>query len=302
MRAMPVRTVLPMSPRMATAHRCRRRSPSPCRHRRSGWAPTTIPVPQVGAPYSTSVTAAGGTAPYHFLVSGGAVPAGLALNGSTGAISGTPTAGGNASFKVTATDSSVGSGPFSGSQTYLVTVSPPNIGISPATLPNVQQGGAYSETITASGGTAPYRFTVSSGALPGGLVLDPSSGVISGTPSAGATASFTVAVSDSSSGTGPFVATRTYTLLVQGPVPTPPAAGPLSATTACDTPASINLALGISGAAVTPGRDSGRPWPRHRPAQRRGRALHAELGLLQRPGQLHLHSDQCGRHIGAGGR
>jgi hypothetical protein len=61
---------------------------------------------------------------------------------------------------------------------------------------------AYSETITAQGGTSPYAFAVTSGALPTGTTLNPTSGVISGTPSATGTFNFTITVTDSLSFSG----------------------------------------------------------------------------------------------------
>ncbi len=60
-------------------------------------------------------------------------------------------------------------------------------------------GAAYSYTLTASGGVPPYSYGISSGALPSGLSLAPSTGVISGTPSATVTAdAVTFSVTDSS--------------------------------------------------------------------------------------------------------
>lgn len=79
-----------------------------------------------GVPVSASVTASGGTAPYSYRVSAGALPAGLTLAGD-GTLSGTPTVAGNFSFTVEATDSSTGTGPFSGSRTYSVTVGAPRV-------------------------------------------------------------------------------------------------------------------------------------------------------------------------------
>ena len=74
-----------------------------------------------------------------------------------------------------------------------------------ATLPPATTGVSYNATFTASGGTAPYRFTVASGQLPTGLVLG-KTGVLSGTPSQTGTFSFTVSASDlhSHSGTHTF--------------------------------------------------------------------------------------------------
>lgn len=63
-------------------------------------------------------------------------------------------------------------------------------------------GTAYSETITAQGGTSPYTFAVISGSLLGGLSLNPSTGVISGTPLAATTSSFTIGVTDANGNSG----------------------------------------------------------------------------------------------------
>jgi mono/diheme cytochrome c family protein len=57
-------------------------------------------------------------------------------------------------------------------------------------------GSAYSQTLAATGGTAPYTWTVSVGTLPAGLNLT-AAGLISGPPTTAGTSSFTVTVSDS---------------------------------------------------------------------------------------------------------
>jgi Putative Ig domain len=71
-----------------------------------------------------------------------------------------------------------------------------------ANLASGVTGTAYSETISAQGGTSPYTFSLTSGALPTGTTLNSSSGVISGTPSAASTFSFTIKVTDSLGFTG----------------------------------------------------------------------------------------------------
>jgi Putative Ig domain len=72
---------------------------------------------------------------------------------------------------------------------------------------------AYSETINAQGGTSPYTFAVTSGALPTGTTLNPSSGVISGTPTAASTFSFTITVTDSLGFTG----SQAFTIIIAAP-------------------------------------------------------------------------------------
>lgn len=69
--------------------------------------------------------------------------------------------------------------------------------ISPSTLPDGTAGTAYSVTLSASGGTEPYTWTVIGGALPDGLALNSATGAISGTPSTPLTYSFIVRADDS---------------------------------------------------------------------------------------------------------
>ena len=56
------------------------------------------------------------------------------------------------------------------------------ITLSPVVLPNGTQTVAYDQTITASGGTGPYTYAVTTGSLPSGLSLDGATGEITGTP------------------------------------------------------------------------------------------------------------------------
>jgi hypothetical protein len=60
-------------------------------------------------------------------------------------------------------------------------------------------GGAYSQSVAASGGAAPYTWSITAGTLPAGLSLNSGAGVISGTPTAAGTSTFTVQVADSAS-------------------------------------------------------------------------------------------------------
>jgi hypothetical protein len=82
---------------------------------------------------------------------------------------------------------------------------------SPPTLPDGLYGSAYAiQTLTVTGGTAPYTFSVSSGALPPGMSLS-GSGALSGTPTAAGAYSFVVTVVDNSTPT-PNTGTQSYTL------------------------------------------------------------------------------------------
>jgi hypothetical protein len=71
------------------------------------------------------------------------------------------------------------------------------IAIATASLPEGTQGVAYSTTLTATGGTSPYNWTIESGSLPAGIGLNSSTGVIAGTPTASGTLNVTFRVTDS---------------------------------------------------------------------------------------------------------
>jgi hypothetical protein len=92
-------------------------SPNPCPPPTITLSPSSLPDGQLGIPYSQTITASGGTAPYGFLVIAGVLPTGLNLS-SAGALNGTPSEVGNFSFTIRATDS-LG---FTGSRAYAVNV------------------------------------------------------------------------------------------------------------------------------------------------------------------------------------
>ena len=74
----------------------------------------------------------------------------------------------------------------------------PALNITSSSLPNGQVGTAYSTTLAATGGIAPYTWSITSGALPAGLSLNASTGTISGTPTAATSmTALTVQVTDS---------------------------------------------------------------------------------------------------------
>src|SRR6202171_697680 len=113
----------------------------------------------------------------------GTLPAGLSLNASTGAISGTPTAAVSATpltFKVS--DSGVPVKTQTGNLT--LTIAPAALVITTTTLPDGMVNTPYTVTRAASGGTSPYTWSLTSGTLPAGLSLDAATGAISGTPTA----------------------------------------------------------------------------------------------------------------------
>lgn len=210
-------------------------------------SPASLPSGAVAAVYSQSITASGGVSPYAFAVTAGALPAGLTLSAG-GTLNGTPTAGGAFSFTVTSTDSSPFPGPFAGNQAYTLTMSPPTISLPATALAGGTLSAGYSASITpASGGTAPYAYAVTAGALPTGLTLNAATGAITGTPSALGTFNFSITATDSSTGTGPYTATQSYSIIV---IDVTPVAGNSALTVAYDA-AATNVTLSLSGGAPT---------------------------------------------------
>lgn len=153
--------------------------------------PGTLSNATVGSAYLGQLTAIGGTAPYTWSIASGKLPQGLSLSVNTGKLWGTPTTAGQATFKISVTDSA--NPPDTATAAYELFV----LSMAPPSLPAATKGEKYSERLTASGGIAPYTWTVSSGTLPPGLKLS-SSGVLSGTPTKGGVFSFKVKANDSS--------------------------------------------------------------------------------------------------------
>lgn len=176
-------------------------------------SPSTLPAGTVGVAYSQTLQAGGGASPYSYSITSGALPAGLSLNTVTGALSGTPTAGGTFPFDIAATDDNGQVARIS----YALVIVSPTIILSPPTLSDATVGVPYSQTITASGGTSSYRYSITSGALPSGLSLNTATGVLSGTPTGGGQSRVTITATDSSTGTGPYSGAGSYTIVVNAP-------------------------------------------------------------------------------------
>lgn len=166
----------------------------------------SLPNGTIGTAYNQTIQATGGLSPYTWSVSAGTLPAGLSLGSSTNnsvTISGTPAAAASSTFTIQIMDAAS----QTGTQAYTVTTSnPPAPTITTTTLPNGAVNTAYNQTIQATGGLAPYAWSVSAGTLPSGLTLGSSttnSVALSGTPTTvQSNVTFTVQVTDSLSQAG----------------------------------------------------------------------------------------------------
>ncbi|MBT1073312.1 S8 family serine peptidase [Pelotalea chapellei] len=156
-----------------------------------------LPGSMAGTSYSQTLAASGGTAPYAWSVAAGLLPGGLAL-GASGTISGTPVAAGTAAFTVKVSDAK---GVFT-TRNYTLSVAPAPVQATPVVIatkyfPPGVVGSLYSTYLGASGGKSPYLWSLQSGSLPAGLTLNPTTGALSGIPSAAGTFSCVVKVTDS---------------------------------------------------------------------------------------------------------
>jgi large repetitive protein len=155
---------------------------------------TTLPAGTVGAAYSQTLAATGGTTPYTWSVASGTLPSGVTLS-AAGALSGTPTAAGTSNFTVQVTDAAS----RTDTQALSIVVGT-GVNITTTTLPAGTVGAAYSQALAATGGTTPYTWAVSAGTLPAGVTLS-GAGVLSGTPVGAGTSTFTVEVTDAAART-----------------------------------------------------------------------------------------------------
>jgi outer membrane protein assembly factor BamB len=159
---------------------------------------------------SFTVTTTGSPTPT--ITESGPLPGGVTFTDNkdgTASIAGTPAAGSEGSYPITITAAN-GVSP-NASQAFTLTVN----GLAPAFTADSPPataviGASYSYTFTASGDPAP-TFSVASGTLPAGLSLNSTTGVLSGTPSATGSFSFTV---QAANGVSPAATTPTLQIVV----------------------------------------------------------------------------------------
>jgi hypothetical protein len=162
-------------------------------------APSTSPY---GAPVdlTATVTATGGGQPTGAVeFDDGATSLGQGVIDATGAASLVVSSLGVGPHSITASYSGDGAfAPSASSAAPLAVAAPPAaLSLTTTSLPSATVGTAYNQALSATGGTTPYAWSLAQGsALPAALSLDPVTGVISGTPTAPGTTTFTVVVTD----------------------------------------------------------------------------------------------------------
>jgi len=159
-------------------------------------SPTTA-TGQVGVPFSYQITAS--NSPTSFGAS--PLPAGLAINATTGLISGTPVTVGTTNVSLTATNATGISTPV----TLVLTINPPSPVITPPNPINGRTGAAFTYQITANNNPTSYSAT----GLPPGLSINTTTGLISGTPTAPGIYPVTIGATNSGGAAAPVVLTIT---------------------------------------------------------------------------------------------
>lgn len=164
-----------------------------------------------GVAFSYQVTAT--NSPTSYSASG--LPSGITVNTSTGAISGTPTVSGSFSVTIGATNAG-----GTGTRTLTLTVNPAGPVITSALTAIGNMSTAFSYQITGTNSPSSYGAS----GLPGGLTVDTTTGVISGTPTASGTTSATISATNAG-GTGSatlVITTYPAGVFLTGAVGTPP--------------------------------------------------------------------------------
>jgi hypothetical protein len=164
----------------------------------------------VGVQYAQTFSAAGGARPYTWAVVSGD-PAGLQLDSASGVLRGSPQNPGTFTFTVQVTDSANARA----TGVYSISVSAPALTVTLAAQPAPGAVGVpYNQklALVATGGTAPVAWSLLSGSVPG-LVFDPVTLSLSGSPTAAGSFTITVQARDAVG----LTASRSISLVIAPP-------------------------------------------------------------------------------------
>jgi hypothetical protein len=176
---------------------------------------TSAPFPDAvaGSHYSAPVLkSTGGVQPVSWDIPGNPLPPGLSLGPLSGVVSGIPTTLGMYTFTVRATDVAVPS-PHTATRDFTVNVTK-TLAVATSGLDGAAVGRSYAQPLQASGNVGTVSWSILAGSLGTDLMLDASTGVITGTPTATGTKNFTVQVADSALVGPPAITTATKDLSI----------------------------------------------------------------------------------------
>jgi Putative Ig domain len=165
-----------------------------------------LPRGEAGVGYSGRLSATGGAPPLRWSVAEGTLPAGLALNAATGAITGRPAVGGVYKPNFTVTDATGAKDSTTGTLQIAA-----RLRITTTALPAASLGNAYRTRVATGGGTRPVAWSVSRGSLPPGVRLGRLTGALTGAPSQAGTFRFSLTARDPLGGSS----TKLFRLVVR---------------------------------------------------------------------------------------
>jgi len=218
----------------------------------------TVGVAWAGS--NNSVVASEGTAAYQYALTSGLLPAGLVFNTATGAISGTPAANTSGTYLVTVTATDSANVPVTGTVSFTVTVAGGLFLSATGTSPfsgTFGTANASVTTVTATGGTYPYTYAITSpGSLPTGMTAGASSGVV-GISALTPAGNYTIVVTATDAAASPMTGTISFALnhsLLMTPTvsatPSTGVAGPVRTITATGGTGTITYATATTGFTV----------------------------------------------------